>query len=117
MELVTLGHVTLNRVGSASYPGRPRKQIERVSEIPDGNVDSLRELVLAVAEEHGESRDALQRMWQERNSWNHTGRGDLIVFNIHGPSTQYSDAYAICHAHPALKIGGRYFKLEEVAVG
>jgi hypothetical protein len=117
MKLVTLAHVTLNRIGSASTPAVVRhNEVYRVREVPDGSLQTLRELVITIAEENGELPGRLQAMWQE-NSWNYTPQQPgAVVFNIQGPglSVQYGAPYAVCYAHPALKIGDRYFKLEEV---
>jgi hypothetical protein len=114
MELVTLAHATLNRIGSASTPGVVRhNEVHLVREFPDGSPQTLRELVTTIAEEHGEPREHLRNMWQE-SAWNYPQQRDAVVFNIQGPNVQYGAPYAICYAHPALKIGQRYFKLEEV---
>ena len=114
MKLVTLAHATLNRIGPASSAGMARQnEVHAVREVPDEPPETLRELVLAIAEEHGELRVNLQSMWQE-NSWNYTQQRDTTVFNIQGRNVRYSTPYAVCHAFPALKIGDRYFKLEEV---
>lgn len=116
MELVTLAHATLNRIGSISGfqsgMGR-RKGVYCVREIADGSIESLRELILTIAEEHGEARETLRSMWQEHN-WSSPSHPNAIAFNIQARSTFYGDPYAICYAHPALKIGDRYFKLDEV---
>jgi hypothetical protein len=119
MELVTLAHATLNRIGSASTPGMVNhKEMHRVSEVPNGNPETLRELVMTIAEEHGEPRENLRAMWQE-NAWSYAQQRyaqqrHIVVFNIQGRNAYYSTPYAICYAHPALKIGERYFKLDEV---
>ncbi|VFU17682.1 hypothetical protein [Methylocella tundrae] len=114
MELVTLAHATLNRIGSASATGMVKHtEVRRVGEVPDGSPEALRELVMTIAEEHGEPRESLQMMRQE-NGWHYTQQRDAVVFNIQGRNVQYSTPYAICYAHPALKIGERYFKLDEV---
>ena len=114
MELVTLAHAQLKRIGSALSPGMGNhKSVSRLVEVPDGGAESLREVVVSIAEEHGETRDRLQTMWLE-NAWNYTQQRGAVVFNIQGRNTSYSDPYAVCFAYPALKIDGRYFKLEEV---
>jgi len=114
MELVTLAHVTLARIGSASTFGMVRhNEVYRVREVSGGSLETLRELVITIAEEHGERRESLRNLRQE-NAWNHTPERDAVVFNIQGPNVQYGTPYAICRTHPALKIGERYFKLEEV---
>jgi len=116
MELVTLAHVTLNRVGSAGSPAwASHHEVSRIVEVGDGSPQTLRELVMALAAENGESREALEPMWLEsRISCSH--QPGFVVFNIQGKNVQYSKPYAICHTHPALKIDGRYFKLEEVSI-
>jgi len=79
------------------------KEVHVVREVADGSPQTLRELVLTIAEEHGEPRETLRNMRQE-SAWNHTQQGDAVVFNLHGPNVQYGARYAICYAHPALKI-------------
>jgi hypothetical protein len=117
MELVTLAHVTFNRVGSASHPGMTlHNEIHRVREVRDEQEGTLGELVVDLAVELGETRESLNRMWQENASMHYAPQRGAIVFNIHGPNTQYGSPYAVCYAHPALKIDDRYFKLEEVVV-
>lgn len=114
MELVTLAHVTLNRVGSASSGGTSgHKQVEKVQEVPDGTPQSLRVIVVKIATGHGESPGALKGM---RIEYPHEyGRPQAVIFDVNGPNTTYSVPYATCISYPALKIGNRYFKLEEVA--
>jgi len=115
MELVTLAHVTLNRIGSASAAGMmmKRREVHEVREIPDESLQSLRELVLTIADENGEPRGNLHAMWQEK-MWSHPHHQGAIAFNINGRNVVFGDPYAVCYAYPALKIGDRYFKLEEV---
>jgi len=114
MELVTLAHVTLNRIGSASTAGMANhKEVYFVREVLDGSPETLRELVITIAEEHGEASGSLRTMWQE-STWNYPQQPGAIVFNIQGRNVFYGTPYAICYAHPALKIGKRYFKLDEV---
>jgi hypothetical protein len=116
MELVTLAHVTLNRIGSTSSTWMAAsKQTSVIKEVPDGRHETLRELVIMLAEENGEPRGSLQNMWQERH-FDYTQQRDAVVFNIQGHNVHYSTPYAVCYAHPALKIGSRYFKLEEVTL-
>jgi hypothetical protein len=118
MEIVTLAHVQLNRPGSASRHGfvGGRQPIAKIVEVRDGAVDTLRELVETYAEEHGEQRASLRAMQQVHRAHYVPNNPGAIVFNVQGPSTQYSDPYAVCLAYPALKAGGRYFKLEEVGL-
>src|SRR5271154_4366571 len=110
MEIVTLAHVQLNRPGSASRHGfvGGRQPIAKIVEVRDGAVDTLRELVETYAEEHGEQRASLRAMQQVHRAHYVPNNPGAIVFNVQGPSTQYSDPYAVCLAYPALKAGGRY---------
>lgn len=115
MELVTLAHVTLNRVGSAGMPAwASHQRVHRVVEVGDDSPQTLRELVMTLAVQNGESREALEPMWQE-SRMNCSHEPGVVVFNIQGQNVQYGEPYAFCSVHPALKIDGRYFKLEEVA--
>jgi len=116
MELVTLANVTLKRIGSASsvYMANQR-EVSVIKEVADGSTQTLRDLVLEIAEENGEPRENLRAMVQA-NSWDYVQQRDAVVFNIQGRSTQYSTPYAVCYAHPALKIGNRYFKLDEITL-
>jgi hypothetical protein len=119
MEIVTLAHVQLNRPGSASRRGfvGGRQPVAKIVEVRDGAVDTLRELVEAYAEERGEQRASLRAIQQVHWAYHVPNNPGAIVFNVQGPSTQYGDPYAVCLAYPALKAGGRYFKLEEVFFG
>ena len=118
MEMVTLAHVTLNRVGSASSHGMARhNEVTRVREVPNGSTETLLELVKTVAQENGESRERLHALQHERDAARHsTGQKGAVVFDIQGPTTWHSSPYAVCFVHPALKADGRYYKLEEIAV-
>lgn len=114
MELVTLAHIKLNRIGSASASGfgfGNRREQTFISEVTDVNAETLRQTLIKIAEANGESAGALHSLWQERGVGHPEG---MVIFNIHGPSTEYSLPYAECQAFPALKIGSRYFHLEEV---
>lgn len=115
VKLVTLAHVTFHRIGSAGRPGMVRhNEVSEVREVADGSSQTLRELVIIIAGEHGEPRSNLQALRQV-DSWHYSPQQPgTIVFNVQGLNVQYSTPYATCYAHPALKIGDRYFKLEEV---
>ena len=114
MEIVTLAHVTLYRPGSASGHGFVgHREVHKVAEVSDDQPETLREFVEALAEAEGESRSSLRAM-QQVYSQSFTPEPGAIIFNVQGPSTQYSTPYAICLAHPALRVGKRYFKLEEI---
>ncbi len=114
MELVTLAEIVLNRVGSATG-GSPTKEVRRTIEVQDEQPQTIKDAVVTLAEAYGELRGGLKAMWQE-GSWNHASQPGEIVFNIHGANTTYGYPYASCLAYPALKVGDRYFKLQEVKV-
>jgi hypothetical protein len=116
MDLVTIADVTLHRIGSASGFGvAPRKEVHRITEVRDGSAQTLRELVLAIAEEHRDSRENLRSMTQV-NAAVYATHQDAIVFNIQPSNIQYGTPYATCYTYPALKIGDRYFKLNEIYI-
>ncbi|AVB20160.1 hypothetical protein BKM25_16675 [Pseudomonas avellanae] len=115
MELVTVACIALNRIGSANSAGfgfgRHRRQ-QFFTEVIDDDVDTLRQKVIEVAEANGEREGALHNLMRAQNLGFPPGK---IVFDVQGISTQYSDPYAACVVFPALKVAGRFFKLEEVA--
>lgn len=118
MELVTLAEVKVNRIGTAgTFRQAPRQAVSGIREVRDQDPQTLREAVIEVAVEHGESRDGLSGLRQETSYYHfqpaHKG---ALYFNVQGINVQYSDVYAVCLSYPALKIGDRYFKLEEVAL-
>lgn len=114
MELVTLVHLQFNRIGSASrFAMVNHHETRQIREISDDSPETLRELVVTVAEELGETPGSLRNM-QQVNPWHYSAQPGTIAFNINGPNVQYSSVYAVCLVHPALKVGDRYFKLEEV---
>lgn len=113
MELVTVVRAHLKRIGSAQHGGfgGSHKQLTVIREIADEKADSVIQAVIEIAEKNGEQPGALGPLKLESN-W---GRGlPMMTFNIQPPMTQYGDPYAECEVFAALKIGERYFKLEEV---
>ena len=118
MELVTLAHVTLNRVGTAGrHHTFPHKEVQQTRTISDSEPATLRELVITVAGESGEAPDSQEYMRQHMrqvDAWRHSAHAGEIVFDVQGISVQWSNPYAVCHAFPALKIGDRYFRLDEI---
>jgi hypothetical protein len=113
MEFVTLAQITLHRAGSASGHGLVRQaDLSSAHEVADAQAETLRELILSIAEKHGDPRESLQNMTQAQ-SYDIKQR-KVTIFDSRGRSTQYSYPYATCFAFPALKINKRYFKLEEV---
>lgn len=114
MEIVTLAHVSLNRIGSASRAGFvAHLEIKVVKEVVDGSAESLAALVSAIAVEHGEQLESMHN-FQHSKSLTQDGLHEVNIFDVQGPSTFYSSPYAECWTHPALKVGSRYFKLDEV---
>jgi hypothetical protein len=116
MELVTLAQVIANRIGTAGTFGHvPLRSANGIREVRNGDPLTLREAVIEVAVEHGESRDGLADLIEE-NSYYHSqpGHQGAHYFNVQGANIQHSVVYAVCFSFPALKIGDRYFKLEEV---
>lgn len=111
MEIVTLVEVSLNRIGTAQGAGDAFiSSNSRVvfAEAEDAEIETVRDLVIKVAEEHGETSE-LDRLKYE------PGYGEgTIIFNIQGKNVFYSQAYATCEVFPALKSGSRYFRLQEV---
>ena len=116
MKLVTLAHVTLNRIGSANTPQMFSAIQEklRVVEVTDISKEALRNAVIDLAVTEGEQRHNL-RFMQEVPAYVYGGQPHVLIFNVQGLNVQYSTPYATCFVHPALKIGERYFKLEEIA--
>lgn len=117
MELVTLAHITVNRNGTAGTVGCvPRKSVSRIRGVLDRDPLTLREAVIEITVEHGEMQEGLIDLRQERSlQHSQTGHQDAFYFNVQGYNTQYGDVYAICFSYPALKIGDRYFRMEEVS--
>lgn len=114
MEIVNLVQVRLERPGSTRGSGITRHTpLERTVEVADGGLETLTALVAQLAEPHGDTAASLEDLRQEPAHRYSTTPG-AIVLNIQGPSTQYSSPYAVCLVFPALKSGGRYFRLEEV---
>jgi len=114
MEIVTLAQVALHRIGSAQGGGfSAHRSIAITKEVIDSAPETLRELIISIAEENGESREALSGLILEQR-WG--AAQNNFVFNIQGPSTSYSKSYSECTTFTALKAGTRYFKLEEIKV-
>jgi len=114
MEIVTVAQVTLHRIGSTQGSAfSSHRSIITTKEVADDTPETLRELIMSIAEENGESRSALSGLILERR-WGATLNS--VVFNIQGPSTTYSQPYSECTTFTALKAGTRYFKLEEINV-
>jgi len=91
-----------------------QKEISGYHEVVDGTVDTLKELVLSIAEKNGDLRPALQTMVQVQ-AYQYSPNPQAIIFNAQPRNIHYGLPYATCLAFPALKIDQRYFKLDEVA--
>ncbi|MCF7532178.1 hypothetical protein [Pseudomonas petrae] len=113
MELVTLAPIDLNRIGLASFSGR--KTLSKIMEVADGRTETLKQAVVALVYENGESTARLQLLHMV-NARTYGSVPGAIAFDIQDLMTQYSDVYSNCLAYPALKIGERYFKLQEIEV-
>lgn len=111
MEIVTLVEISLNRIGTAQETGgafRASKSRVVFAEAEDPEIQTLRNVVIKAAKENGET-GALDELKHEP----HYGAA-TIFFNIQGRNVLYSQIYAECEVFPALKSGGRYFRLQEV---
>lgn len=114
MEIVTLVHLKLNRIGTAKSHGGAfggRRSLERFVEASNAEPETVRELVIKVAEENGEAPGSLEELRFEQRY-----EAERLVFNIQGINTFYGDPYVECEVFTALKSGDRYFRLEEIAV-
>lgn len=114
MEVVILAHIILNRIGSASSGGGFNngnyRQRKFSVEVTDRDRTALRNLVIEIAEGHGESPGALDNLLLEHEHF----RGEEFVFNIHGRNTFYGTPYAHCQLQPALKANGQYYQLQAI---
>ena len=98
MEVVRLAHITFNRIGSASGGGgfRSQHQVKFSAEMKETDQSTLKQLVIAIAEANGEAAGALKNLNYER------GYAGESIFNIQGPNTFYSTAYAECRITPEI---------------
>lgn len=114
MEVVLLVHITLNRIGSASSEGGfgsgHHRQRKFSVEIANRDRTTLRNLVIEIAESHGEAPGALDDLSLEHEHF----RGEEFIFNIHGRNTFYGTPYAHCQLQPALKANGQYYQLQAI---
>lgn len=116
MELVTLVHGKFHRIGSATrggFSGCNYKTLEKTQEIANDDLETLRDFVLSVAEKNGDTREALKEMTAEP-IW---GKNKSpTIFHASLSNTFHSTPYAECKTFTAMKIEGRYFKLEEIEI-
>ncbi|WP_150305237.1 hypothetical protein [Pseudomonas saliphila] len=111
MEIVTLIEISLNRIGTAQGAGgafSASKSRVVFSEAEDAEIETVRDIVIKAAEENGET-GVLDDLKHE-----HSYGAGTVVFNIQGANVFYSQVYAECEVFPALKSGGRYFRLQEI---
>lgn len=108
MELVTLVRAHLSRIGSSRGGFFASKEAHVIREVVDDSVETMRQLVILVAGEYGEE---LEDVTLDRGSRPGQNR---FSFNVPSGNTWYSQPYAECEVFPALKVGSRYFKLEEI---
>lgn len=116
MEVVTLVHVTLNRIGTASESRglRAGASVKRkfTAEVTDSASAALRDLVIEIAETNGESEGSLERLALSRQF---VAAGET-VFNIQVGNTYYGEPYCVCQVQTALKANGQYFELRAIDV-
>jgi hypothetical protein len=114
MEVVLLAHITLNRIGSASSGGGfnsgHHKQGKFSVEVADRDRVTLQNLVVEIAEDHGEMSGSLDDLALEHEHF----RGEEFIFNIQGRNTFYGTPYAHCQIQPALKADGQYYQLQAI---
>ncbi len=117
VEIVTLVLVEFPRLGTAS--GRSafnmgKREHNETREVPDEQPATIRGAVAAIAQEQGESSDDLAHLVQV-NDYRYGAKGQL-TFNVDAPgaTVTYGNAYAICQVITALKVDGRYFKVDEI---
>lgn len=78
MEVVMLAHIRFNRIGSASGGGgfQSQRQVKFSAEVADTDQSALSELLIEIAEAHGEAAGALRELRYERSC------GGELVLNI-----------------------------------
>ena len=109
MNIVTLAHIKLK---FSTYGGLGKaRQCTAIAEVADEEIETLRQLVIKIAEANGGFPKALQNLQQERNFGPNT-----VTFTVQDRNSACDPVHAECLVFPALKAGGRYFGLEEVAV-
>ena len=109
--------VVFPRLGTAS--GRSafnmgKREHNETREVPDEQPSTIRAAVAAIAQEQGESAEDLAHLVQV-NDYRYGAKGQ-VTFNVNAPGSNvtYGTAYATCQIFTALKVDGRYFKVDEV---
>lgn len=111
MEIVTIVEISLNRIGTAQGAGgafSASKSCVVFAEAEDAEIETVRDVVIKAVQENGET-GALDGLKHEPRY----GAGTSLS-NIQEGNVFYSQVYAECEVFPALKSGGRYFRLQEV---
>ncbi|ENB9666102.1 MULTISPECIES: hypothetical protein [Pseudomonas] len=116
MEVVTLVHVTLNRIGTASESRGLRtgasRQRKFTAEVTDSAPAALRDLVIEIAEANGESEGSLEKLTLSR----HYAAAGESTFDIQVGNTYHGTPYCVCQVQAALKANGQYFELRAIDV-
>lgn len=116
IEHVTLVQIDLPRIGTAGGRGMGsgNRHCQELVEVANREPETIRAAVIALAVKHGETASDLERLGHNSPNWQSGFKG--MTFDVRNPSgtTMYDSCYATCHLSDALKIGGRYFKLEEL---
>ncbi|WP_063914664.1 hypothetical protein [Pseudomonas sp. p21] len=116
MEVVTLVHVTLNRIGTASESRGLRtgasRQRKFTVEVTDSAPAALRDLVIEIAEANGESEGSLENLTLSRQ---YAAAGES-TFDIQVGNTYHGAPYCVCQVQTALKANGQYFELRAIDV-
>jgi len=114
MEVVKLAHITFSRIGSAApsigFNSKTHRHQKFSVEVDVVDVDSLRTLIIEIAEAHGEGTGQLEPLKLERQ-YGATGE---FVYNLQVGNTQYGSPYVVCQVRLALKAAGEYYELQQI---
>lgn len=117
IEHVTLVQIDLPRIGTAGGRGAfgfGNRQCKELVEVANREPDTVRAAVIALAVKHGEPASDLEQLGHNSPNWNSCFKGMTFDVRTPNPTTFHSNCYATCVIFDALKINGRYFKLEEI---
>lgn len=113
MQIVTLVHISLNRIGSIGSRGfSSHRQAQTLREIKDEETETIREAVVKFAVEQGEQEVKLSQLARANEFFRRNEQ--IMAFDVQQLQVSYSTHYAECQVIPALKANGRYFKLDEI---
>ncbi len=68
MKIVTVVHVHLNRIGSTRGGVGSHKRMTTYAEASDAEIETLRDLLISIAEQNGEAPRSLNDLRHERQS-------------------------------------------------